>query len=236
MTETQRRQLQAKYDELARDYLASLPLEHFMEATPQATQRKITLESLDLVCAQRPDVHLFNELLVQYHRPGRRKPGQVVPDNMVVLHEGKITAEGSYVVEAQPARPFWMLEYVSKNSKRKDYDENRDRYEHELKVPYYLLFQPDVREMSLYRHTGKKYVSVKPNARDRLALDELELEVALHDDWVRYWFRGELLPLPAELQRQRDQALRRAEEAEGEVARLRKELEQLKRKPRRNGA
>src|SRR5262249_18162449 len=101
---------------------------------------------------------------------------------------------------------------------------------------YYLLFQPDVLEMSLYRHTGKKYVSVKPGARDRCAIEELELEVALHDDWVRYWFRGKLLPLPAELERQRDEEREGRLAAEKEVERLRRELEQLKRKPRRNGA
>ena len=41
-----------------------------MEATPQATQREITLESLALVRAARSDFHLFNELLVQYPREG----------------------------------------------------------------------------------------------------------------------------------------------------------------------
>jgi hypothetical protein len=36
-----------------------------MEAATQARQRAITLACLALVCAVRPDVHLFNELLVQ---------------------------------------------------------------------------------------------------------------------------------------------------------------------------
>src|SRR5579872_7001053 len=84
------------YEEAAREYLRRLPLEHFMEATPQATQRKITLESLDLVQAQRPEVQVFNELLVQYPLRRRKKPGQVVPDNMIVLHPEPIKAEGSY--------------------------------------------------------------------------------------------------------------------------------------------
>ncbi len=33
------------YEEYAREYLRSLPMEHFMEATAQAQQREITLES-----------------------------------------------------------------------------------------------------------------------------------------------------------------------------------------------
>jgi hypothetical protein len=93
------------YYEAAQQYLRSLPLEHFTEATSQATQRKITLESLALVKVRRPDVHVFNELLVQYPRKGERKPGQVVPDNMVVLHDQPIKAEGSYDLPLQPVGP-----------------------------------------------------------------------------------------------------------------------------------
>src|SRR5260370_31538107 len=108
------------YAEAAHDYLRSLPLEHFMEATAQATQRKITLESLDLVHARRPDVQVFNELLVQYPRPRRRKPGQVVPDNMVVVWPEPLDADGSYDLPLHPVGPFWMLEYVSNHNRRKD--------------------------------------------------------------------------------------------------------------------
>jgi Uma2 family endonuclease len=258
-TRVPRRLLEVRYYQAAQDYLRSLPPEHFMEATPQARQREIFLESLALIKATLPKVHVFNELLVQYPVPRRKRPGQVVPDNMVVLHDGPIEAEGSYDVPLQPARPFWVLEYVSKGSKRKDYEDNMVKYEHELKVPYYLTFYPDVQELTLYRHTGRKYVTVKPNAQGRYAIPDLEMEVALLDGWVRFWFRGELLPLPADLlrqvnetrqqrdeaqqqrdeaqqqrdeaQQQRDEARRRAEEAETEAARLRAELEALRRKP-----
>jgi Uma2 family endonuclease len=203
-TETPRILLRLNYYEAAQEYLHNLPPEHFMEAIPQATQREITVESLALVRVHRPDIQYFNELLVQYPHPNpeSRRPGQVVPDNMVVVHTQPIEAEGSYDVPLQPARPFWMLEYVSKSNKRKDYDDNMRKYEHELKVPYYLLFAPDVQELTLYRHTGEKYLTVIPNGNGRLALQELELEVALSDGWVRFWFRGKLLPLPAELLQQ----------------------------------
>jgi Uma2 family endonuclease len=233
--------LELLYHRTAQEYLRKLPLKHFMEATPQATQREITLASLGLVKAQRSDVHLFNELLVQYPVPRRKKPKGVVPDNMVVLHSGPIEAEGSYDIPLQPARPFLMLEYVSKKSERKDYDDNMVRYEHELQVPYYLLFHPDGQELTLYHHDGSKYVSVKPNEQGRLAIPELELEAAMLDGWVRFWFRGELLPLPADLlrdlqavQKELSEARRRADEerrgrlaAEEELARLRLELQRL---------
>jgi hypothetical protein len=231
-----------RYHEAAQAYLRGLPLEHFMESTDQATQRKITLESLDLVTAVLAKVHVYNELLVQY--PYGRPPviHQVVPDNMVVVHDGDIEADGSYDVPLQPAKPFWVLEYVSKGSQRKDYEESFDKYEKELKVPYYLVFYPDNQELTLCHRGRTRYVSVKPNAAGRLAIPELEIEVTILGGWVRFWFRGRLLPLPAELQREVEEmraqldaaqqalesANRRAEAAKQELARLRSELKQLR--------
>jgi Uma2 family endonuclease len=241
-TEVPRILLEDRYCKEAQDYLRKLPPEHFMEATPQATQREITLESLALVRARRPEVQVFNELLVQYPRPRQRKPGQVVPDNMVVIHDEPIKAEGSFDVPLQPVRPFLMLEYVSKKSSRKDYGDNMLKYEHELKVPYYLTFEPEDEELKLYRHNGKKYALVVPDENGLCAIKELDLAVGLLDGWVRFWHRGELLPLPADLlrslessqeqlakmTRRADSETRRADaETQARLA-MERELEQLR--------
>jgi len=204
--------LEVTYAEAARDYLRSLPLEHFMEATAQATQREITVASFALLKQRRGDVQYFNELLVQYPVRGQSSPGQVVPDNMVVLCPEPIDADGSYDVPLQPVRPFWMLEYVSRHNKRKDYKESFQKYERELKVPYYLVFYPEKQELTLYHHGGRKYRKVPANARGRHPIAELGLEVALLDGWVRYWYRGKLLPLPADLQRELDETRRQLTE------------------------
>jgi Uma2 family endonuclease len=201
-----------EYEKAAEAYLRSLPPEHFMEATDHARQREITLESLALLHRARPEIQYFNELLVQYPVEGRARLGQVVPDNMVVLCEHPIKASGSYNVPLQPSGPYWVLEYVSKANERKDYEDNFKKYEQELKVPYYLLFYPQTQDLTLYHHSGSKYVTVTPNERGRYPISELELEVALLDGWVRFWFRGELLPLPADLQRSVEEADRRATE------------------------
>ena len=192
--------IEIEYFEAAQRYLRSLPLEHFMEATPQATQRKITLESLDLLHARRPEVQIFNELLVQYPRNNEDDDlGQVVPDNMVVIYAEPIAPMGSFDLPLQSERPFWVLEYVSRSSKRKDYKDNFEKYEHELKVPYFLLFDPEVQELTLNHFKRNRYREVAANEHGRLPIPELELEVGLYEGWVRFWFRGELLPLPADL-------------------------------------
>src|SRR5205807_234345 len=155
---------------------------------------------------------------------------QVVPDNMVVLCDQPLKADSSYNLPLEPARPFWVLEYVSKNNKRKDYEDNFDKYERELQVPYYLVFYPDNQELTLYRHTGKKYLSVKPNAAGRYPIPPLDLEVALEGGWVRYWHQGELLPLPADLQRDLDEARRRAAAAEQRAAEATQRADDLQRR------
>jgi Uma2 family endonuclease len=190
-----------EYAKAAEAYLRSLPLEHFMEATTQARQREITMESLALVHAQRPDIQYFNELLVQYPFGRGHKIRQVVPDNMVVIHDRLIDAEGSYDLPLQPVGPFWVLEYVSKRSERKDYESSFRKYERELKVPYYLLFYPDNQDLTLFRYRSTKYQTVTANPAGRFPIRELEMELGLQDGWVRYWYQGQLLPLPADLQR-----------------------------------
>jgi Uma2 family endonuclease len=224
------------YERWAQEYLRNLPLEHFMESIAQGKQREITMGSLALVRVHRPDLHYFNELLIQYRLRGRRKPGQVVSDNMVVLTEEEIRAETSYNVPLEPAPPFWVMEYVSKNNKRKDYEDSFAKYERDLKVLYYLIFYPDNQELTLYRHNKRKYVSVKPNRHGRYAVPELDIEVALLDGWVRFWYKGELLPLPAELQRQLDDVKhqanadkRRADEEKRRADDLQQRLEAVER-------
>lgn len=226
-------------DQFEREYEAALPPEHYMEATDHAEQRRITLASLALVRAARPDVHVFNELMILYPSAvGKKGRGGVVPDNFVVLHNGPLAPVNSYRVASQPAGPFLVIEYVSPHHESKDYTDNLRRYQDDLKAPYYLLFRHADGRLDLHRHDGVRYRPVPVNAAGRLAVPELELEAGLHDGYMRYWFRGELLPMPEELLQQveaargrvtaaRDQldAAQAARQAlEAEVARLKAEL------------
>lgn len=239
-----RRILELTYDRAADEYLHSLPLEHFMESTDQSTQREITLESLALVRAVRPDFQVFSELLIQYLLPHstRQRPERVVPDNMVVIWPDPIDKLKGFHLELQPVGPTLVMEYVSEDNRRKDYEDNLRRYRDDLHVPYYLLFEPAKQVLIVYRLVNGNYEKTVPNEAGRLAIPDLELEVGLVGGWVRYWHRGSLLPLPGELLQivrakddQLDAALeqihenrQRALAAEAENARLREELAKLK--------
>jgi hypothetical protein len=83
---------------------------------------------------------------------------------------------------------------------------------------------------------------VVPDENGLCAIKELDLAVGLLDGWVRFWHRGELLPLPADLlrslessqeqlakmTRRADSETRRADaETQARLA-MERELEQLR--------
>jgi hypothetical protein len=121
------------------------------------------------------------------------------------------------------------LEYVSRSNKRKDYEDNFDKYEKELRVPYYLLFYPDDQELTLYRLELRRYSTVRPNQQGRYPIQKVDIEVALLDGWVRFWYQGRLLPLPAELDRALDRARREAADARREAEREKQRRQELER-------
>ncbi|QJW96516.1 hypothetical protein FTUN_4073 [Frigoriglobus tundricola] len=200
----------------------------------QATQRDITRWAFEVVRGARPDVYPFTNLLIQFTQKGEEEPGQLAPDNSVFVHSTPLKVGVSFDTPFQPVKPFVVMEYTERS--------RAERYEKELKVPYYLLFYPDADEFTLFRLGEKGYSSVLPNANGRCAIPELELEVALLGGWMRYWFRGELLPLAGDLLKERDaeRAARLAAEtqantersarlaAEAELAKLREELAKAK--------
>ena len=200
------------------------------ETRAQGKQREITLESLAVLKVRRPDVQVFNDLSMSYVQPDRRNQKEVVPDQLVVLSDEPVEPINTYEFSKELARPFWVLDYVCDANKRKDYEDSFNKYERDLKVPYYLIFYPDNQELTLYRHNGKKYVSVKPNKDGRHPIPDLDLEVGLLGGWVRFWHQGELLPLPADLQRDLDDARRRTDEEKRRADLEQRRAEQEKRR------
>ncbi len=171
----------------------------------RARQRDVTRWSLEIVRGVRPDVQAFTNLLVQFPREGVKEPAQTAPDTVVFHHERVIVVGNRYDVPLQHATPFLVADYTETSTSRDEAGE--------LNAPYYL-HSPTAAELSVFRLGDGEYTAVRPNAAGRHAMPELELEVGLLGEWVRYWFRGELVPLPGDVL--------------AELAKLREELAKAK--------
>jgi Uma2 family endonuclease len=187
----QRQWTREDYERAAQEYYLTLPLEHFMEATPQFSQRLILADALGWIHRHRPQLHFFGELCVLQFVEGQLV--RVVPDLMVVLGDLEDQKRGSYAPELE-LPVFWALEIVSP-SNRGEYTEKRELYEQKLKVPYYLIYDPEAAplQLCLYRHDGTEYQIVRPNEHGRYPIQEIDLEIGLIDGWARLWFEGELV-------------------------------------------
>jgi Uma2 family endonuclease len=212
------------YDRLAWEYYRTLPLEHFMESTPQATQREIVLAGLALIKAGRPDFQYFSELLIQYWHEGELR--RVVPDNMAVLGGDVRASRSSYALDDESAPVFLVIEYVSSSSEGKDYVDSLRKYEQELRVPYCVMYYPERHDLRVHRHDGEQYMPLEPAASGRVEIPELGLEIGLLDGWMRFWRQGRLLELPADLARQLDEQTRRLQEQTRVLQQKTKQLEQ----------
>ena len=209
-------QMTAKdFEKAAAEYLAYIKRrhpEHFWKSVAQSKQRHITDTSLDILASERSDVHVYGELLIQW-RNAKGEMRRVVPDNMVVLAERRPDASTNFAIEVQKPRPFFVLEYVSEDNKRKHYQKSYEKYETELKVPYYSILHLDEQKLLLLEYDERQggYRSVHPDRNGRHAIRELELELGLLDGWARFWWKGALLPTSTELQAEVVEALEQLE-------------------------
>jgi hypothetical protein len=190
-------------------------------APARARQREITAWSFAVIRGVRPDIQAFTALLIQFPQPGTDEPDQVRPDNVVVIHPEPIEPGVSFATPFEPCAPSLVLEYEPERA-------IPEVYERGLQAPCYFLFDPDGQEVTLSRLGGDGYTPVTPNPAGRLPIPELELEAGLLDGWVRFWFRGELVPLPGDVLRERDAERQARLAAEAELARLREELARVK--------
>jgi hypothetical protein len=212
------------YELAAQQYMGNLQPCIFVDDTAKTTQRIITLASFALLKCWLDTLQDFNELLVQYFVNGRLR--RLVPDNCFRLSKKPLLANSTFAADLEEDKLFMVLEYVSAHSLRKDYWGSFRKYERELKVPYCLMFYPERQDLRLHHHTGKGYERVTANAAGRYPVPELELEVGLLGGWVRYWFRGQLLKLPADLQQQIDETTQRLQQAEKRAEQERQRAEQ----------
>jgi Uma2 family endonuclease len=200
------------------------------------------IATLSRFFAQSPRVHVSGNLLLFDEQGNRRR--HVSPDVFVVRGVGKHLRE-NYLVWEEGRAPQFVIELTSSSTRREDQTTKRALYQDTLRVREYFLFDPlgDYLDPPLqgYRLRQGTYRPIRP-VENRLPSQVVGLHLERAGQDLRLWnpLDQAWLPTPDE-ERQaaearaeqaevaRQTALERAEQAEAELARLRQELEELRR-------
>lgn len=205
----------------------------------------MTLGMLRLHFAEREDVYVAANNLLYFEEGNPRE--RVSPDGYVVFGVSPELRRSYYVWKEGGRTPDIVFEFTSRSSQTEDVTGKRELYEKRLRVPEYILFDPDgdyLRpRLQGFRLSEGRYIPI-PLENERLFSDVLDLEVFAEGTLLRFYdpVKSRVLPTWAEQaaraqemeHRAQEEAQRaqqeaqRAASAEAEVARLREELARLK--------
>lgn len=181
--------------------------------------------------ADRPDVYVAGNNFI-YYEEGNPK-ARVSPD-LYVVHGVPMRQRDSYCTWQESGRcPNVVFEFTSRATRREDTHKKFTLYEQTLRVPEYVMFDPtrDYLKPPLkgFRLTNGVYVPI-PLIDDRLYSEQLNLYITYEGTRLRFYDpqKREWLLTPLENARRAEEEARRAKAAEAEVARLRAELEALR--------
>lgn len=181
--------------------------------------------------ADRPDVYVAGNNFI-YYEAGNPK-ARVSPD-LYVVYGVPMRQRNPYLTWQESGRcPNVVFEFTSRATRREDTHKKFTLYEQTLRVPEYVMFDPtrDYLKPPLkgFRLTNGVYVPI-PLLDDRLYSEQLNLYITYEGTRLRFYDpqKREWLLTPLENARRAEEEARRAEAAEAEVARLRAELEALR--------
>ncbi len=180
------------------------------------------IKVLEAWFALQPMVYVSGNLLVYYERGNRHR--HLSPDVFVVLGAPKRQRK-NYLIWEEGRTLDFALEITSASTKEEDLDDKFGLYQDTLRVREYFLFDPlaEYLEPPLrgYRLRDNKYVPIRP-LKGRLPSKVLGLHLERAGQDLRLWnpATSAWLPTPEE----------RIHRAEVENERLRRELEQLRRR------
>ena len=178
------------YEREARDCIKNLPAGYPVSHPKQAKQREITNAAFALMRVVHKDFHYFSRLRVNYSRGDELR--RIAPDNIISFGFASHTSGGNCAIGGNRCSLLAAFTYdcfSPPEESRQDFCV----FEKELAVPYYVLFYPLHQSLRLYIHNGKNYDLASPNKKLKYEIPELNIELALHNGWLRIWFNNELL-------------------------------------------
>ena len=203
------------------------------------------IAALKLYYTDRPNVYISGDNFLYYVEGDPKRV--ISPDTYVVFGVQMRRRDIYKVWEEGGHLPAVVFEVTSKKTKDEDTGRKFFLYENVLRTPEYFQFDPTgdylPKQLRGYRLDRDRYVELEPD-QGRLRSEQLGLDLVVENDYLRLYdpVRNYLLPSYVEqtraVQEQTERAdaaelqvrieTERATSAEAEIARLRAELEALR--------
>ena len=221
-----------------------------METWRHVLQMELLLEPLLLAWKDRDDFFAGGNMFVYYSPHQLLNEDFKGPDVFVTLGVPRFGRERkSWLVWEEGKAPDVVIELLSASTARRDRGENKQIYQHRLRVPEYFLFDPWTAELEGFGLHEGRYEPIMPDATGRMPSRALGLTLVRWDGTFRgetaRWLRwatpdGTLLPTGeeaadeqhrrAENEHQRAEAeRRRADDAQRRLAELEARLARYER-------
>lgn len=161
----------------------------------------------------RQDFYISGNLTVYYNLQQLKSRDFRGPDVFVVLGAEKRDRRSWAIWEEDGKYPNVVIELLSSSTAKVDRGSKKILYQDVWRLPEYYWFDPHTLELAGFRLTDRGYAAIPPNEQGYLASQQLDLQLGIHGNQLR-WFTavGELIPLPEEIERQRADQERQAKE------------------------
>lgn len=205
------------------DILSSEPL---LESDLHRDQIDLLIRILKLWWRERQDFYASGNLTI-YYSPNQKKSEHFRgPDFFVVLGTEKKDRKSWVVWQEDGKYSNLIVEILSSSTTVVDKDLKKQVYQDTFRTPDYFWFDPVTMELQGFHLVDGKYQEIQVTTDGRLWSQQLELYLGVYEGKLRFFTTENQLILSseelAEQERLRaDQAERRAQQAEQEIARLR---------------
>lgn len=190
------------------DGMVPPPTELYSDEPPLETD--LHREQIDLLIRllkywwrERNDFYVSGNLTVYYSAEQIKTRDFKGPDVFVVLGTEKRDRRSWTVWEEQGKYPNLVIELLSNSTATVDRGSKKQLYQDIWRLPEYFWFHPETLEFEGFRLVKGQYEAIASNPDGRLKSEELDLELGIYDETLR-WFtnEGKLIPLPEEIERQ----------------------------------
>jgi Uma2 family endonuclease len=151
----------------------------------------------------RNDFYISGNLTVYYSASQTKKRDFRGPDIFIVLDVEKRDRRSWTIWEEDGKYPNVVIELLSSSTAEVDRTTKKTLYQNVWRLPEYFWFDPYSLEFMGFRLSEGQYEEIVANDQGRLRSAELDLELGIHQNKLR-WFSadGTLIPLPEEIERQ----------------------------------